>query len=48
MNAEPCYYAGGPFVALWTTVDRGDGKIEIEVDCPIIDKTKASTENGWQ
>ena len=40
-----CYYGGSPFepsdwltpfVALWGTVDRGHGTIEVEIDCPII------------
>jgi hypothetical protein len=48
-KAKLCYYAGAPsspsdwltpFIALWTTVDRGHGKIEVEIDCPIIDMTK--------
>lgn len=48
-RAELCYYAGGPFdpsdwlmpfIALWTTVDRGHGTIDVEIDCPIIDMTK--------
>ncbi len=50
-RAEICYYAGGPFapsdwlipfVALWTTVDRGHGNIDVEIDCPIIDAGKPS------
>jgi hypothetical protein len=45
-GAKLCYYAGGPFApsdwlmpfaALWTTVDTGHGKIDVEIDCPIID-----------
>ncbi len=56
-RAKLCYYAGGPFapsdwlmpfVALWATVDRGHGTIEVEIDCPIIDSTKVSTGNGQQ
>jgi len=48
-RVELCYYAGGPFepsewlmpfAALWTTVDTGDRKLEVEVDCPVIDKSK--------
>ena len=48
MKAEICYYGGGPFapsdwlipfVALWTTVDRGNEKIDVEIDSPIIDQT---------
>ena len=46
--AKPCYYAGSPsepsdwlmpFVALWATVDRGRGTIDVEVDCPIVDES---------
>lgn len=46
-NAKLCYYGGIPsepsdwlipFVALWTTVDRGHGTINVEIDCPILDK----------
>lgn len=45
-KARLCYYAGGPFdpsdwlvpfVALWTTVERDRGKIDVEIDCPIYD-----------
>ena len=48
-GAKLCYYAGGPFepsdwlmpfVALWTTVDTGHGKVDVEIDCPIIDESK--------
>jgi len=48
-KAEVCYYAGGPFepsnwlvpfVALWTTVNRGHETIDVEIDCPIIDEGK--------
>ena len=49
-KAFPRYFAGGgrlvpadrlyPFAALWTTVDTGHGKIDVEIDCPIIDETK--------
>ena len=44
-GAKVCYYGGTPqepsewlipFVALWTTVDRGHGTIDVEIDCPII------------
>jgi hypothetical protein len=44
-RAKLCYYGGGPFepsnwltpfVALWATVDRGHGTIDVEIDCPII------------
>ena len=52
-KCEPCYYAGGnpfapsdslqPYAALWTTVDTGHGKIDVEIDCPLIDETKLST-----
>jgi hypothetical protein len=44
-GAKLCYYGGSPlepsdwlipFVALWTTVDRGHGTIDVEIDCPII------------
>lgn len=49
--AKLCYNAGGPFdpadwlmpfAALWTTVDTGHGKIDVEIDCPIIEETKPS------
>jgi len=45
-SAKLCYYGGStdnpsnwlmPFVALWATVDRGNGTIEVEIDCPIIE-----------
>ncbi len=45
-GAKLCYYGGSPFepsdwlmpfVALWTTVDRGHGTIDVEIDCPIIE-----------
>lgn len=44
-GAKLCYYGGGtfepsdwliPFVELWTSVDRGHGTIDVEIDCPII------------
>jgi hypothetical protein len=46
-KAELSYYGGGPFepsnwlmpfVALWATVDTTHGKIDVEIDCPIIDE----------
>ncbi len=49
--AKVCYDAGSPFepsdclmpfVALRATVDRGDGTIDVEIDCPIIDETGAA------
>ena len=48
-EANLCYYAGErfapsgwlmPLVSLWTTVDTGNGNIEVEIDCPIIDEIK--------
>jgi hypothetical protein len=45
-RAELCYYGGSPFepsewlmpfVALWTTVDTGHSKIDVEIDCPVLD-----------
>jgi hypothetical protein len=42
----PSYYAGErtspsewlmPYLALWTTVDTGNGNVDVEIDCPIID-----------
>ena len=48
-QAKLCYYGGDqfapsdwlmPFAALWATVDTGHGKIEVEIDCPIIDATR--------
>lgn len=46
-EAKPLYFAGGdpfapsdwlqPYAALWTSVDTGNGNIDIEIDCPIID-----------
>ena len=51
-DAKICYYAGDgfapsdwlmPFVALWTTVDTGHGKMDVEIDCPIIDTAKPSS-----
>jgi hypothetical protein len=54
-EAKLSYYAGGPFepsdwlmpfVALWTTVDTGIGKINVEIDCPIIDETKPPLEGN--
>ena len=50
-NARPCYYAGDPlqssdwlypFAALSTTVDTGRGNVDVEIDCPIIDESKAA------
>jgi hypothetical protein len=44
-GARLCYYGGSPFepsgwlipfVALWATVDRGHGTIDVEIDCPVI------------
>jgi hypothetical protein len=29
-----------PLVSLWATVDTGQNKINVEIDCPIIDETK--------
>lgn len=46
-KAQICYYAGSrvspsewltPIVSLWTTVDTGQMKIGLEVDCPIINE----------
>jgi hypothetical protein len=43
------HYAGSPFspsdwlmplVSLWTTVDTGNGTVDVEIDCPIIDETE--------
>lgn len=48
-EAEINYYAGDrlspsdwlmPIVSLWTTVDTGQFKTDLEVDCPVIDETK--------
>lgn len=43
-KANLCYLASEtyayPIVALWTSVDTGDEKIDVEIDCPIIDATK--------
>jgi hypothetical protein len=48
-KADLCYYAGDrlapsawlmPLLSLWTTVDTGNGNIDVEIDCPIIDETK--------
>lgn len=48
-NAEIRYYAGTrfspsdwlmPLVSLWTTADTGNGTIDLEMYCPIIDETK--------
>ena len=48
-KAEICYYAGNhlspslwlmPLVSLWTTVDTGNGMVNVEIDCPITDETK--------
>jgi hypothetical protein len=50
-SAKLCYYGGIPsepsdwlipFSALWTTVDRGHGSIDVEIDCPIIDEKDRS------
>jgi hypothetical protein len=46
-QAALCYYAGDPFTptdwlmpfaALWTSVDTGHEKIDVEIDCPVIDQ----------
>jgi len=29
-----------PYVALWGVVDTGNGNVDVEIDCPIIDETK--------
>jgi hypothetical protein len=48
-KADLCYYAGDPFnpsdwlipfVALWTTVDTGHSTMDVEIDCPIVDKAQ--------
>ncbi len=48
-KADLCYYAGDrlapspwlmPLLSLWTTVDTGNGNVDVEIDCPIIDETK--------
>lgn len=43
-KAEICYLGTDnyayPIAALWTTVDTGHGKIDVEIDCPIIDESK--------
>ena len=48
-KAEICYNAGDrfspsewlmPLVSLWTTVDTGQGNVNVEIDCPIIDDGK--------
>jgi hypothetical protein len=50
-EAKLCYYAGDPFTptdwlmpfaALWTTVDTDNGKIDVEIDCPVIDQSQAA------
>jgi hypothetical protein len=47
-KADVCYYAGERFAAsgwlmpvlsLWATVDTGDSKVDVEIDCPVIDET---------
>jgi hypothetical protein len=44
-NADLCYYAGDrlapspwllPLLSLWTTVDTGNSKVDVEIDCPVI------------
>jgi len=48
-EANLCYYAGDrlapsgwltPLVSFWTTVDTGQGNVDVEIDCPIIDETR--------
>ena len=48
-RAEISYYAGDrispsdwliPLVSLWTTVDTGQFKTDLEVNCPVINETK--------
>jgi hypothetical protein len=29
-----------PLVSLWSAVDTGDRKVDVEIECPIIDETK--------
>jgi hypothetical protein len=46
-KASPCYCSGNsdllyPFLALSATVDTGRGKVDVEIDCPIIDETESS------
>jgi hypothetical protein len=46
-RTELCYYGGSPFepserlipfVALWTTVDTGHSKFDLEIDCPVLER----------
>jgi len=48
-SANLCYYAGErlapsewlmPLLSLWTTVDTGQGNVDVEIDCPIIEAPK--------
>jgi hypothetical protein len=44
-EARPCYCSGNsdllyPFLFLSATVDTSHGKVDVEIDCPIIDETK--------
>jgi hypothetical protein len=43
-RAEICYLGtenyAYPIVALWTTVDTGSDKIDVEIDCPVVDEPK--------
>lgn len=43
-EAWPCYFEGNselyPFLDLWTTVETPQGKVDVEIDCPIIDESK--------
>lgn len=47
-SADLCYNAGDriapskwlmPLLLLWTTVDTGNGTIDVEIDCPVIDES---------
>jgi len=43
-QAWPCYFGDSstlyPFMALWTTIDTGNGSFDAGIECPIIDETK--------
>jgi len=44
-KALPCYFAGNsdrlvPFLVLFTTIDTGQGNMDVQIECPVIDETK--------
>lgn len=52
-KAWPSYYSGKtdllyPYLALWATVDTGQGDVDVEIDCPIFDETKVSDSSGMR